>query len=123
MQEATFQIETDDVAAAADRVTTAVDRYDGYVQERRTADRPFARTVEMTVRIPDGRFTAFTGDIRDGFEVESSRVRNYRISIQRELDELDILNRTLTDYERIRARVLDGETTTEELQLLADLTE
>lgn len=123
VQEASYDVASDDAESTAADVTTMADRFDGYVESRSKTDRSLETRVRMTVRVPDDRFAAFSDEFRSEFEVETYDVRNYRVSIQEELDELDVLNRTLRDYEEIRERVLQGETTTEDLQLLADLTE
>lgn len=123
VQEAAFDIDTGDVEAASDQVEDLVESNDGYVEERNKREGTFTVDIDMTVRVPDSRFTAFTSALRDEYDVESYSVQNYRVSVAREIDELEILNRTLSDYERIRQRILARETTTENLELLSDLTE
>ncbi len=123
VQEASYDVTADDAETAASTTATIAQDFSGYVQSRTKRESTRQVTVHMTVRVPVDDFEAFNQEVRDRLDVSTYEVRNYRVSIQRELDEIAVLERSLQDYEDIRERVLAEETTTESLELLATLTE
>lgn len=123
VQEADFDIETDNAETASDAIRGTANEMDGYVEESRKSDSSLYTTIRMTVRVPEENFEQFNTRLREQYEVESYNVRNYRISIQRQLDELTIINRSLEEYEDMREEVRRMEVDEEKIDLLMRITE
>lgn len=123
VQEADFSIETDDAETASDAIRGTATGMEGYVEESRKADSSLYTTIHLTVRVPEENFEAFNDALRDQYAVESYNVRNYRISIQRQLDELTVINRSLQEYEEMREEVRRMEVSEERIDLLMRITE
>lgn len=123
VQEAEFDIDTGNVAAAADAIRGTATELGGYVEESRQSDSDLYRRVHLTVRVPDEHFEQFNDDLRQQYEVESYTVRNHRVSIQRQLDELTVINRSLRQYEEMREEVRQMKVGEERVDLLIQITE
>lgn len=123
VQEAEFRIDSDDVDGDEGAIRSLASTHEGYVEQSRKDESSLYRTIHLTVRVPDSEFEAFTDLLKVEYDVESFNVRNYRLSTQRELDELGILNRTLADYEELREEIRQMNTDEEKINLLMELTE
>lgn len=123
VKEARFDIDSDNAVSDADHVRMLADAHEGYVEDSRKHESSLYRTIDMTVRVPDDNFDAFTDSLQTEYEVDSFDVKNHRLSIQRELDELALLNRTLTDYEEMREQIREMNNSEEKINLLMELTE
>lgn len=123
VQEARFDIESKDASRDADAVGSLAETHGGYVESSRKRESSLYRTIDLTVRVPDAEFDAFTDSIRAEYEVDSFNVQNYRLSTERDIDELTILNRTMAEYEEMRERIQGMNDSKEKIQLLMELTE
>jgi hypothetical protein len=100
-----------------------VESYRGYIEnEDRNASRNWFE-ISTTVRIPADSFDSFITNIKNKFKPETFDARNFRISIQRHLDEMEIYSRTLQNFEKIRDQLQDMELKAEKLDLLMDLSQ
>ncbi|PIR01711.1 MAG: hypothetical protein COY73_00370 [Candidatus Nealsonbacteria bacterium CG_4_10_14_0_8_um_filter_37_14] len=77
----------------------------------------------MTLRVPSEKFFDLVEKLKEEFEVESYNVKNYRIPIGRELDELQILSDSLSDYEKIREEIKAMRAGKDKIELLMQLTD
>lgn len=123
VQEANFEIETDSAEKASDAIRGTATQMGGYVEESRKSESSLHTTIRMTVRVPDENFERFNQHLRQQYNVESYTVRNHRISIQRTLDELTIINRSLEQYQRMREEVRRMDVSEEKIDLLMRITE
>ncbi len=123
VQEAQFDIDSADADADADQIRSQVETYNGYVEESQKRESSLYRTISLTVRVPDDQFESVIDGLQDEYDVDSYDTQNYRVSIQRAIDELTVLNRTMADYEELRAEINQMNTDEEKISLLMDLTE
>ncbi|MFB6217289.1 MAG: DUF4349 domain-containing protein, partial [Candidatus Aenigmatarchaeota archaeon] len=123
VKEANLDIKTEDAERDSGKITDLTGAYGGYVQERRKETTNLYRRIHLVVRIPRNNFTDYIEYLRNNYEVESYSVKNYRIGIQRELDELEILNNTLQRYEQYREEIKEMELGKKKLDLLMQITE
>lgn len=123
VKEADFQIKSEDSESDALKIRSKTTSMDGYVEESRKEETDLYRTIHLTARVPKKKFTNFTQYLEKNFDVESHNIRNYRVGIQREMDELEILNKTLNDYEKMRRQIKGMNNTEEKLDLLMKITE
>lgn len=94
-----------------------------YIEESNKYSTAFHHKIELTARVPASSFDGFVEELKDRLEIESYEINNYRISAERELDELEILNRMLRDYESIREEAMEMEASEEKLDFLMKITE
>jgi len=123
VKEADFTVESNDVESDSSTLKRMADDHDGYTERSNKEVSDLYERVSLTVRVPRDRFPAFTDTMQREFNVESYSVSNFRISTQREVDELTILNKSMADYERIREDIKGMETDREKMELLMDVTE
>lgn len=123
VQEADIDIESDDADTTSSEIRETMQGSDGYIERSSRNVNDLYLTIHLTARVPSDRFSAFVDEMRSTYDVESYTVRNFRLPIQRELDELEIINRTLRDLEDIREQVRTMEAGGEKAELLVTLTE
>jgi len=123
VKEADIDIESEDAEKTSSAIRSMTEEYDGYVERSSKHEGDLYITISLTTRVPSDEFTTYIDRLREEYEVESYNVRNFRLPIQRELDELEIINRTLRDLEDIREEVRKMEANKEKAELLMTLTE
>lgn len=122
VKQADFQIKSEDAESDASEIRSKTTSIDGYIERSRKEETNLYRTIHLTARIPQEEFTPFTEYLKENFDVESYNLRNYRLGIQRELDELTVLNKTFNDYEKIRGQAREMDNTEKKLELLMKIT-
>jgi hypothetical protein len=123
VKEASARVESEDARKDFKRLQKMVESYRGYIEnEDRNASRNWFE-ISTTVRIPADSFDSFITNIKNKFKPETFDARNFRISIQRHLDEMEIYSRTLQNFEKIRDQLQDMELKAEKLDLLMDLSQ
>lgn len=123
VQEASFSLETENAEVASDAIRGTAGEMNGYVEESHKSEDSLYTTITMTVRVPETDFERFNDRLRQQYEVDSYSVRNYRVSIQRQLDELTIINKSLEEYEDMRSEVRMMEVSADRIDLLMRITE
>ncbi|XGI83363.1 DUF4349 domain-containing protein [Halorutilales archaeon Cl-col2-1] len=123
VQEADMSIESESLDDDVSRLRDLTQGSGGYVEESSRRRSNLYLTARMTARVPSENFEEFVESTRDEFEVEEYEVRSYRLSIERETTELDILNRTLREYESTRSEISEMNATAEKLDLLMEVTD
>lgn len=123
IKEGRMSIDTENAEEKASEIRNVTLSFDGYIEESNKYSTAFHHKIELTARVPASDFDGFVEDLKDKLEIESYEIDNYRISAQRELDELAILNRTLRDYETIRQEAMEMEASEEKLNFLMKITE
>ncbi|MDY6774899.1 MAG: DUF4349 domain-containing protein [Halobacteria archaeon] len=123
VQEAEMSIESESLDEDVSRLRDLTQESGGYVEESSRRQSNLYLTARMTARVPSENFEEFVKSTRDEFDVESYEVRSYRLSIERETTELDILNQTLREYEATRSEIAEMNASAEKLDLLMEVTE
>ncbi|MFP4633740.1 MAG: DUF4349 domain-containing protein [Candidatus Aenigmatarchaeota archaeon] len=123
VKEADVDIESENVEQDSESITESADLHGGYVEESRKETTSLYRRIHLTVRVPRDNFTDYVDRLKENYDLNSYNVRNYRIGIQRELDELQILNKTFHEYEEYREEAKEKELSEEKLDLLMEITE
>jgi DNA-binding transcriptional MerR regulator len=123
VQEGSIQISSEDVEEDISRIESLAGNYDGWIESRSKTHGDLYTNADLTVKVKSENFQNFTSDIEEEFEVESYNVNNYRLYTERERDELDILNDTMSEVESIREEVQSMENNAEKLDLLMQITE
>lgn len=123
VREADFEIKSKNSSKDALKIRSKASSMKGYIERSTQSDGTLYKTIELTVRIPRENFSQFGDYLEENFQVESHDLRNYRLSIEREKTELEILNQTLEDYQEMRNQIKKMNTSEEKIQLLMGLTE
>lgn len=125
VKEGSMDIKTDNARRGADQIRQRLPNYQGYVEESRKYGSSLYTNIKLQVRVPStgDNFERLLTWLRQNYEVKSYNVKNYRLSTQRELDELSILNKTMADYESIRQEANRMNIGEEKLDMLMRVTE
>lgn len=125
VQEGDVNIKSENVDKDSNKVKDYVKQFNGYVEQSHKSYSDFYNKISLTIRLPSEgeKLNQFIEELKQEFKVESYNVKNYRISIQQEMDELTVLNKTIGDYEEIRQEVNQMENNREKMDLLMELTE
>ena len=123
VQEGSAQINTNYIEQDIEKIRNLGEKYDGWIESSSKSHGELYTTADITVKVKSENFQAFISDMKQNFEVESYSVQNYRLYTERERDELDILNKTMMEYESIRQEVEKMNNNAEKLDLLMQITE
>lgn len=123
IKEGRMSIDTENAEKQASEIRNVTLSFDGYIEESNKYSTAFHHRIELTARVPASDFDQYLEELKEKLEIESYEINNYRLSAQRELDELAILNRTLRDYESIREEAMEMEASEEKLDFLMKITE
>jgi hypothetical protein len=116
-------IKSDAAEQDASALREMAERHDGYIEEGAKRETTTRISVTSTVRVPVDNFDALVRDIMDRFDIEDHEIRNIRVGIQRELDEMEIIKRTFEEYGRIREEIQNLPIGEEKISLLMEITE
>ena len=124
IKEGSVQIESKDAEADSAKIRTLVEEtYQGYIERSSKSSTNLYTLINLTLKIPSDKLLDLLDELKRNFKVKSYHIRNYRISIERELDELEILRRTLSDYEEIREEIKKMPAGKDKIELLMKLTD
>ncbi|MCX6764367.1 MAG: DUF4349 domain-containing protein [Candidatus Nealsonbacteria bacterium] len=105
------------------KIESMAKSYQGYAERSNKSITNLYVQLNLTLRVPLESFTDLVEKLKKGFDVESYNINDYRISIGRELDELQILNQSLSDYEKIRYEINGMNIGKDKIDLLMQLTD
>lgn len=106
----------------ADAIQNYTKSYGGYMDSFQRTDLNDTVTIVMTSRIPSTSFDTFFNQIKSEFNVKDSDANFHKIPIGNELNEIDILNATLTEYKNMRASINAMPDSKDKIDLLLQLT-
>lgn len=123
VKRASLEVKSADAKGDESKITDRVKSLGGFVEGVSDSDSEDYLTVAVSVRVPSAKFEDFVAYLRDGFNVKSSYIDLYRISLKQETDELAILQKTMDTYNDLFKKAeaqatLDSQT----LTFLADIT-
>jgi hypothetical protein len=123
IKEGRITIETMNADKDSDIIKGYAKDYGGYVENFKKSEDYSRITISLSVKIPIDNFDGFFERIKKDFKIKDSDLHFYRISIKEEISELDILNYTMRDLERIRFEINNMPTGKEKIELLMHLTD
>ena len=124
IKEGSIQIESKDAEADSAKIRTLVEEnYQGYIERSSKTSTNLYTLINLTLKVPSDKLLDLVDELKRNYKVKSYHIRNYRISIERELDELEILRRTLSDYEKIREEIKKMPAGKDKIELLMKLTD
>lgn len=122
VKEANIDVDSENARQDSETVRSTSEEYDGYIEQSNKSETNTHLRINMTTRVPSSDFESFIEDLQNKLEVEDYSVNNFRIPVQREIDELDIIRRSLDNYATIRQDVMEMTTGEEKISLLMEIT-
>ncbi len=116
-------IETIDADGDSSQIRALTESLDGYVETTNKYDGETAVNVYLTSRVPSDRFQEFVDSLNAQYEPKDFSVSFYRLSIQRETNELDIIATSLANYAELRNRTMQIPLDEKQINLLFTLTQ
>ena len=104
-------------------IRSIVENYQGYVEKSSKSITNLYVRINLTLRVPPRKLADLVDELKKKFEVRSYNIKNYRISIERELDEFQILEESLADYQEIRKEIKEMKVGKDKIDLLMKLTD
>lgn len=104
-------------------IKSITENYQGYVERNTKLITNLYIQLDLVLRVPSENFSDLVERLKEKFELESYNVKNYRVPIGRELDEIQILNESLSDYEEIREEIKEMVVGRDKIELLMQLTD
>lgn len=123
VKEGSMAIESKNAEEDFNKIESSVKNYQGYVERSNKSITNLYVQLNLTLRVPSESFATLVEELKKGFDVESYNINNYRIPIGREMDELQILNQSLSDYEKIRYEINGMAVGKDKIDLLMQLTD
>lgn len=122
VKEGTMKIKSEKAEDDADGIKSIVENYQGYVEKSSKSVTNLYVQIDLTLRVPSENFLDLVERLKKEFDIESYNVKNYRIPIGRELDEIQILKESLADYQKIREEINEMVVSKDKIELLMELT-
>ena len=123
VKEGSMRIDSKEAENDFSEIRSMVENYQGYVERSNKSVTSLYIQLDLTLRIPSEKFAGLVEKLQEEFKVEHYSIKNYRIPVGRELDELQILNKSLSDYEKIREEISEMRVGRDKIDLLMQLTE
>ena len=123
VKEGLIRIDSKEAENDFSEIRSMVENYQGYVERSSKSVTNLYVQLDLTLRVPSENFAGLVERLQEEFEVEHYNIKNYRIPIGRELDEIQILNKSLSDYEKIREEINEMRVGRDKIDLLMQLTE
>ena len=106
VKEGSMTIDTDNAEDDASEIRLSVESFGGYIEDLRKYDSSYNLNINMRARIPEASFQDFVDVLKRNYDEDDFSVSFYRLSTQREHDELDVLNAAFANYEALRNRTM-----------------
>ncbi|MCK5062974.1 MAG: DUF4349 domain-containing protein, partial [Candidatus Aenigmarchaeota archaeon] len=106
VKEGSMTIKTENAESDASAIRELAESSEGYVEDFRKYENDYNLNINMRVRIPSAGFEDFVDTLKDRYDEESFSVSFYRLSTEREIGELEILETAFTNYEELRNRTM-----------------
>lgn len=123
VKEGSVEIKSKDAEGDFAEIKSIVESYQGYIERSSKSSTNLYTRINLTLRVPSEKLLDLVEELKKKFEVKSYNIRNYRISIERVLDEFEILKTSLSDYEKIREEIMEMAVGKDKIELLMRLTE
>ncbi len=123
VKEGSMTIDTNNAENDASEIRLSVESFGGYIEDLRKYDSSYNLNINMRARIPEASFQDFVDVLKSNYDEKDLSVSFYRLSTQREHDELDVLNAAFANYEALRNRTMLIELDESQINLLFKIIE
>ncbi len=107
----------DDLEKLAEFTTTK----NGYIESSSKRDTRTSLIISAQARIPSSNFEDYIDGIKEMFEIDSFELFDYRIDVQRQIDELEVVMLAMEDYNNLREETLKTESGEERIKILSSI--
>jgi len=122
VKEGRAKIKSENADGDAELLRLLTADYEGYLEQSRKTETLRLVRIVSTVRVPVGNFEEFLEDLRRKFDVRTYETGDFRITVQHQFDELDVLSRSLQEYDEIREEIRQLRVGEERIKLLMRIT-
>lgn len=121
--EGRLTVDSESATSDEETVRSITEDYNGYIEEGNQTESPTRLQIRLTTRVPSADFANYLAELRNQLDVDDYNIRNYRIEIEEQTTELDIIRGTHTMYEEMKAELSALPVDTERIDLTMDITE
>lgn len=122
VREGRMEVKTQEAENDFEILKNIAEQKNGHIETSSKNETNILLTINAKVRIPSENFDEFVGNIEKNFEVEDFQLSNYKIEVQQQIDELDIIEQAIRDYNFLREETLKLEDGEERINLLSSIT-
>ena len=123
VKEGSMTIKTDNAEGDASAIRGLAETSEGYVENLRKYENDYNLNINMRVRLPSASFEGFVDTLKERYDDKSFSVSFYRLSTEREIGELEILETAFMNYEELRNRTMMIPLDEKQINLLFEITE
>ena len=123
IREGSVNIETNDVDSDYQKLKQNAEGYGGWVETISKYQDYKNIRLTVTLKIPSDNFDEYADWLIRNFDVKNSNLRMYKVSVERQQDEIDILTKTLNAYDALFDKAASMELSTDSIELMQQLTD
>ncbi len=123
IREGSVSIETDNTQRDYNEIKNNAEGYGGWVETISKSETYKTITISATLKVPSDDFDKFSEWVLNNFDVKNSNLRLYRISVERQQDEIEILQKTLDSYDNLFDKASSMELSVDGIELMDRLTQ
>ncbi len=123
IKEGRMTAESEDAERDFERLKDYTAAEGGYVEDSSQSKTSRSLVIRAQVRVPTENFDSFTEKLQNNYEVESFSFQDYRVDVQRQLDEISIIRQTLEDYDQMRLQLGEAEVDSTKISTLRSITD
>lgn len=123
IREGSASIETENADSDYQKIKSNAEGYGGWAETVSKNENYKQITMSTTLKIPAENFDDFADWLLKNFDVKNSNLKLYRISVERQQDEIEILTKTLNAYDGLFDKAESMELSVEGIELMDKLTQ
>lgn len=120
--EGSMSIETKNAESDAEAIKSTTASFGGYLENTMKSENDLYVQIYLRARVPSDKFDDYFNLLKQNYDEKSFNIQFYRVSTQKELDELQLIESTLNNYEDLRTKANKMDLTKDQLEILMDLT-
>ena len=123
IKEGSATIETKNAESDYNKIKINAEGYGGWTETISKNENYKTITLSTTLKIPSDNFDSYTDWLLKNFDVKNSNLKLYRISVERQQDEIEILTKTLDAYDGLFDKAESMELSVDGIELMDKLTQ
>ncbi len=123
IREGSIEVKSENAENDFEILKEIVNQQEGYVETSRKSETNTLLSFNAQIKVPAENFDSFLDEVENVFKVEDFNLSNYKIDVQRQIDELYIIEQALEDYMFLREETLELERGEERIELLSRITQ
>ena len=116
-------IKTTNAEIDYEKISQETESLEGWVETMSKSEDYKALTIRANLKIPSESFDSFADWLMQNFDVKNANLEFYRISVERQQDEIQILQLSLDLYDRLLDRAENMKVSEESIELIMKITE